>query len=269
MEQKTWRLTTAQFAKLHRVNRRTLHYYDNIGLFSPKYKGENGYRYYDYMQSIEFEHILMLKELHMSIEEIKKYLSAPNSEGFQKIVDEKLVEIDKEIKRLKNAKYILETKKQQLEECEQAHEMEVKLVHRDAEYVLMAPLKFTEYQMEEILPHLNQAWEMEQYKIGCGSYISLEKVRNRDLSEYDGIYTPVRKGKKTGVTKLPSGDYLCGYMQGNFHNPLPLYEKMIIFADKEGLKLSEYAFEMGMNEFVIAKEEDYMTKIMIGVEPCI
>ena len=147
--------------------------------------------------------------------------------------------------------------------------MEVKLVHRDAEYVLMTPLKFTEYQMEEILPHLNQAWEMEQYKIGCGSYISLEKVRNQDLSEYDGIYTPVRKGKKTGVTKLPSGDYLCGYMQGNFHNPLPLYEKMIIFADKEGLKLSEYAFEMGMNEFVIAKEEDYMTKIMIGVEPCI
>ena len=28
-------LTTAQFAKLHNVNKRTLHYYDKIGLFSP------------------------------------------------------------------------------------------------------------------------------------------------------------------------------------------------------------------------------------------
>lgn len=37
-------LTTAQFAKLHGVNKRTLHYYDDIGLFSPRAKGENGYR---------------------------------------------------------------------------------------------------------------------------------------------------------------------------------------------------------------------------------
>lgn len=36
-------LTTAQFAKLHGVNKRTLHYYDDIGLFSPRAKGENGY----------------------------------------------------------------------------------------------------------------------------------------------------------------------------------------------------------------------------------
>ena len=45
MQQETIRLTTAQFAKLHNVNKRTLHYYDDIGLFSPCHKGENGYRY--------------------------------------------------------------------------------------------------------------------------------------------------------------------------------------------------------------------------------
>ena len=31
-------LTTSQFAKLHNVNKRTLHYYDKIGLFSRKNK---------------------------------------------------------------------------------------------------------------------------------------------------------------------------------------------------------------------------------------
>ena len=49
------KLTTAQFAKLHNVNKRTLHYYDAIGLFSPNTKGENGYRYYDLSQSLDFE----------------------------------------------------------------------------------------------------------------------------------------------------------------------------------------------------------------------
>ena len=34
MRQNTVKMTTAQFAELHGVNRRTLHYYDDIGLFS-------------------------------------------------------------------------------------------------------------------------------------------------------------------------------------------------------------------------------------------
>lgn len=82
MEQGRVRFTTAQFAKLHHLNKRTLHYYDDIGLFSPMYKGENGYRYYDYMQSMELENIRMLKELHMSIEEIKSYMQNPDAKVF-------------------------------------------------------------------------------------------------------------------------------------------------------------------------------------------
>ncbi len=266
MEQRTWKLTTAQFAKLHHINKRTLHYYDNIGLFSPKYKGENGYRYYDYMQSMELEQILMLKELHMSIAEIKRYLFAPNPKDFQKIADEKLMEIQREMKRLKQADYVLREKKRQLEECEKMQDGEIKVVSRQEEHLFMTPLKFTEYDMENILPHLKKVWEMEQYKAGCGSYISLEKVKNRDLSEYDGIYTTVRNGKKMdGVITLPSGEYLCGYTRGSFHNPLPLYEKMLALAEEEGMKLSGYAFESGLNEFAISKEEDYVTKIMIGI----
>lgn len=36
------RLTTAQFAKLHEVNKRTLHYYDDIGLFVLLQKKKTG-----------------------------------------------------------------------------------------------------------------------------------------------------------------------------------------------------------------------------------
>ena len=44
MRKEIKRLTTAQFARLHEVNKRTLHYYDEIGLFRPLTKAENGYR---------------------------------------------------------------------------------------------------------------------------------------------------------------------------------------------------------------------------------
>ena len=89
MKKSTVRLTTAQFANLHEVNRRTLHYYDNIGLFSPSTKGENGYRYYDLAQSIEFEYIRMLKGLNMSIEEIRAYVKNPGPDEFLAIAGTK------------------------------------------------------------------------------------------------------------------------------------------------------------------------------------
>ena len=67
------KMTISQFARLHDVNKRTLHYYDEIGLFSPNAKSENGYRLYDFRQNIDFEYIQMLKELRMRIDEIRAY----------------------------------------------------------------------------------------------------------------------------------------------------------------------------------------------------
>lgn len=104
-------LTTAQFAKLHHVNKRTLHYYDEIGLFSPKDKGENNYRYYDALQSIDFEYIRMFKELNMSIEEIKNYVKNPNAKEFMAIADKKSSEIEAQIETLKKHKNYYKIKK--------------------------------------------------------------------------------------------------------------------------------------------------------------
>lgn len=104
------KMTIAQFAKLHKVNKRTLHYYDNIGLFSPSAKGDNGYRYYDVSQSITFEYIRMLKEMNMSIEEIADYCKNPTADRFLKIADMKEAELDLEIQNLKCTKKILKAK---------------------------------------------------------------------------------------------------------------------------------------------------------------
>ncbi|WP_314584261.1 MerR family DNA-binding transcriptional regulator [Paenibacillus terrigena] len=43
--------TTGEFAKLHHINKRTLMYYDDIGLFKPQFKDNHEYRYYAYEQS--------------------------------------------------------------------------------------------------------------------------------------------------------------------------------------------------------------------------
>ena len=134
MNRRSIKLTTSQFAKIHGLNKRTLHYYDTIGLFSPHYKGDNNYRYYDDSQSIQLEYIRMLKELNMSIKEIKEYLNHPNQADFLRIADTKLKEIGCEIRRLKKSRQILLMKKKQLELCSQIKNREIRIIECEEEY---------------------------------------------------------------------------------------------------------------------------------------
>lgn len=152
MRKEIKRLTTAQFAKLHEVNKRTLHYYDEIGLFRPLTKAENGYRYYDISQSIDFEYIRMLKELNMSIEEIEAYRKNPTPANFLKIVNEKEKEIDKQIQKLKDIKTVMQRKKAKIAFCETLQEQEIRIEECKSERLLVYPYDFSKMIYQKFFP---------------------------------------------------------------------------------------------------------------------
>ena len=51
MERGQTLFTIGQFAEIHGVTKKTLMWYDEMGLVKPAVIGENGYRYYSYHQS--------------------------------------------------------------------------------------------------------------------------------------------------------------------------------------------------------------------------
>lgn len=262
------KLTTAQFAALHEVNKRTLHYYDSIGLFSPETKGDNHYRYYDSAQSIHFEYILMLKELNMSIEEIKSYLDAPNAEDFIAIVDQKTKEIDQKIKKLKQTKELLQTKKQQLRLCETKKDAGIHLVQCPQETYLTAPFTFRDDEMKDLFSYIKKMWGIKQCRAGVGSYLSIDKIHRKDFEEYDGLFTPALDPhtQKDLFTK-PAGTYLCTYAKGGWDKLPETYDRLLRYAGSHNLKLTGYAYEKGMNDFVIQSEEEYITQVMVMAQP--
>lgn len=99
-------LTIGQFAALHQVNKKTLMWYDEVGLFKPAIVRENGYRYYTCQQCSVFETILMLRELNVSIPDIKTYLSNRSAASFQTVLSEKTIEIDNAIQHLQQIKKV-------------------------------------------------------------------------------------------------------------------------------------------------------------------
>jgi DNA-binding transcriptional MerR regulator len=64
-------LRIGEFARLSQVPAKTLRYYDEIGLLKPVYcDPETGYRYYAASQMEQLQHILALKDMGLSLEQI-------------------------------------------------------------------------------------------------------------------------------------------------------------------------------------------------------
>lgn len=250
--------TTSQFAKLHNVNKRTLHYYDSIQLFSPHTKKENGYRYYDLSQSMDFEYIRMLKELHMSIEEIQAYMQHPNPQDFINIANTKIKEIDQEIQKLTNIKSILENKKKDLETCQ--HLPDIQIEELDEQQISTIHHTNTD-DISNMFSYIQDKWPIEQIRNGIGTFISIDKLQQNHY-EYDGLYSP-SIGAFDAIK--PKGTYLCAYHKGNWDHTPHTYKKMFAYAKKHDLILEGYAYEIGINEFAIQDEEEYITKIMIKI----
>lgn len=262
------KLTVSQFAKLHNVNKRTLHYYDEIGIFSPDYKGDNGYRYYDYMQGVDFEYIKMLKELNMGLDEIKKYIDNPNEDDFKEIAEVKIKEIDQEIKLLNRRKEVLDDKLQKLNKCDEVRKKNnIKVVECEEEKFFYTPFKFEDDDLKQLISHIKDVWTVDEYCKGIGSFVSVEKIQRGEFEEYDGLFIEMLDDidSKNTIIK-PKGKYICAYHMGDWDTLPDFYGEIVKYAEENNLTLVGYSFEIGMNDFAISDMEDYITQIMIRVE---
>ena len=265
------KLTVSQFAKLHNVNKRTLHYYDEIGIFSPDYKGENGYRYYDYMQGVDFEYIKMLKELNMGLDEIKRYIDNPNEEDFKEIAEIKIKEIDQEIRTLNRRREVLEDKLNKLNKCDDLRKKNsVKVIECEEQKFFYTPFKFEDDDLKQLISHIKDVWTVDEYCKGIGSFISVDKIQRGEFEEYDGLFIEMLDDMESKNTKntiiKPKGKYICAYHMGDWDTLPDFYDEIVKYAEENNLTLVGYSFEIGMNDFAISDMEDYITQIMIRVE---
>jgi DNA-binding transcriptional MerR regulator len=100
--------TINQLAKMAGITRRTLHYYDEIGLLKPSLVGENGYRYYGEDTLLRLQQILFYRELELPLEQIRLILADPNFDPQQALKSHR-TEIQKRIQRLERLIHTVDT----------------------------------------------------------------------------------------------------------------------------------------------------------------
>ena len=84
-------LKIGEFAKLCQVNKRTLRYYDQIGVLCPdRVDDATGYRYYSQDKIKTFQLIEQLKQLDFSLDEIKEFLACTPAQQCRIYAEKKL-----------------------------------------------------------------------------------------------------------------------------------------------------------------------------------
>ena len=104
-----------EISRLYKISTDILRYYDKIGLMSPDFIGENGYRYYSKKQIWKLNNIRNLRNIGVGLEDIKEFLDERNINSANDIIEFQLEKVEDKIKKLTELKEELTSKLKNIE----------------------------------------------------------------------------------------------------------------------------------------------------------
>lgn len=251
MENKKIYYTSGEFAKMNGINKRTLHYYHEIGLFSPAMIGENGYFYYTCFQFAKLELILTLRRIGFSIEDIRAYTGQPSDDSLAQLIREQKAVIDRSIEQLLHAKALLQKKSDKLKLGLQAEHGKVEMVTLPEQRILLSPPITGLYDEEDFVvatdfsQRLRTAFGLYD---SFGSRMTLSEEA-RDVSKrWHHFFAYGSEEVADYDYTRPAGTYLRSFCIGDWNNLEAIYENIYAYADAHDLVLDGYSYEEGLNE---------------------
>ncbi|MEH7393097.1 MerR family transcriptional regulator [Bacillus sp. JJ1503] len=264
-------LTTGEFAKLCKVNKQTLFYYDQIGLLSPVFKNEKGYRFYSINQIELFFVIDLLKDFGMSLNDIQQYTQNKSPESFLTLMYQKKEEIMKKRQEIQMKEKLIETKITLMEEASHLDFHQITLEHLpEATLYLSRNIEsitneeFVEV-ISEFIGELNELQLDTGYPIG--GITKREQVLKGEFSKYSYLYIEQPQPKEGyPYFQAVKGDFLIGYHIGDDKTIHNTYKRLISEIERLDLALGDYVFEEYIYDTVVKNQkEHFVTKIMIQV----
>lgn len=263
-------MTTGEFAKAMGVTKNTLFHYDSIGLFSPEMVLDNDYRYYSIYQMEVFDTILLLKDLGMSLMEIKHFMEHRSAEEFLNAFSLREKQIENRIKELKAQKRRIEERKAQILEVQNLDLTQVYPKYFPKRYYVHVPVE--EQTDAEFYRKTNQIiTDFEKnnpaFSFHIGYMQHMTDICNHIYDNYRSILL-ITSRKSVGLKNvtLLEGDYLTVYHSGPWETIKESYRRLLDYADSHQLTLDDFFIERYVVDNLLTdKIEDYVTEISVRI----
>lgn len=249
------KLIKSEIAKLFNITKAAIRHYEDKEIISSD-EDINGYKLYDWQEVEKLDKIIFLKNLGVSIKDIKKYIN--NEENAAELLKDKKQYIDKEIDRLMNMKSRIDNILE-LDNSEKVLLNTAKVIDiEDRQFLMLKGAdspnikKFYE-SVEKVCSKVNTINEI---------FILLHENYDQGINSFEDskMLLPYKQGvedEKLEKIVLSKGRYLViDYIYRDMNDFKTAYEKAIDYANKQGLSIDESRFiEIEYKDYSILHKE--------------
>ncbi len=273
-------ISITEMAKLRNISTETLRHYDRIDLLKPVHVDpDTGYRYYSITQYEKIGTIRELKNLGMSLREIKAYFDNRNVESSRILLTEQKKKIDEQIDKLIHLRQEINAKIDFLDIVRTTDlNDEIRIKHFNArQYVYFnrtvsddIELSYDSVGLEGVLSKSKQSMPIFATNRYGGLVARADILKNmKPLSaKMIILYDGEEDVDERNIIEAPEGDYLCMFYVGNFWNREESIEKMLAYMKENDLVLAGDVLQMQWVDFAITDNlDDISYEFQIPVKP--
>lgn len=268
---------TGEFAKIVGVNKRTLHYYDEQGIFKPDHVEPNGYRSYSFRQFYPFYLLRMLREMGLELAEIKEYMEHRSPERLDCLLADQQAWLEAEQAKIRRQLRVVESQRRLLQlaqtvVCGKVEEQELPAAHlvlsRDVRQAAMRE----DWPLVERMAteHERQVTEQQiSLGLGVGAMVAardfLQAGREGILSHFFTVVgNSYRKIAREYRCQRPAGTYLVTYFQGEYDDTGKAYALLRRYIAAHGCKVGPFSYEESILENMsMSDPSGFITRIVV------
>jgi DNA-binding transcriptional MerR regulator len=219
-------LSIKDFARLTGIKQSTLRYYDDLGLFTPAERAQNGYRYYLPQQIITINSIHLLQELDMSIRKISDIQSHRTPELMFDVFSEKEETLEIELIKLERSLNVVRTMKRMIQIGLGADETKIETCYFEDLPLVIGPtndFRNSDHFYDAFLEFCSKA---KQYRIDLrlpvgGVFTNFDSfcVNSYEPNHFFSV-------DPKGFDKRPGGRYVSAFHRGYYGETGDLVERM-------------------------------------------
>lgn len=243
-------LSIGKMAEINGISIPTLRLYDKKGLLKPAYTDEEtGYRYYTLQQTARLDIIIYMKELGMSLVEIKNVLEKEDVTLIESILAQKNEQLHEQLRKLKEQHDAVERTIAQIERYRKSPNTgTISLEYIDRRYIWSVPCEVNFYDndrncYEEIVMSLRRklysAGITQVHSYNLGTSIKKENYENGNyIADKAFIFSDKRILEHPGeISIVDSGMFACIYLD-DYDKETEYGNELLNFCKKMGYAIA-------------------------------
>jgi len=261
-------LSIKDFSAYTGIKQSTLRYFDDLGLFSPIERGENGYRYYSPQQIITINAINVLCDLDVPVKCITEIERDRSPEKILDLFHQKELELENNIRKLQRSHDVVRVLRRQIQHALAVNEDQISVSYMDDSSIVMGPETDFSYQGYFYEAFLKFCTEAKQYRINLnfpiGGFFSDMDHYAEKPSEPQHFFSL----DPAGLEERAAGNYLVGYTRGYYGETGDLPERMLRYAEENKLEFTGPVYNIYLLDEISVKDyHQYLLQASVSVTP--